>query len=180
MTREELEVLANVRIASPCPVRWAEMRGDGQRRFCNQCRQHVHKLSELKTADVVALLRAAKTERTCVQVFYRLDGTVLTKDCASAWSVGLSEAVRRVGPFVWASSVVGAFTLFTVALALTVLTLFTDELHSLVGMSSGGLPGSTPVVKRVAPPRAHPARSLGDDSTVVNAPAAAPAPAPAR
>lgn len=158
MTREELEALANVRIASPCPVRWSDMRGDEKRRFCAQCQTHVHKLSELSTREAVALLRAEDTARPCVQVFYRLDGTVMTKDCASAWSVGRSEAQRRFGSQLAAGSLLGAIALFTVAVALMLVTLFGDNLRALLGMSTGGLPGSPTVATRHALPPPPPGK----------------------
>lgn len=148
MTREEFEVLANVRIASPCPVRWSDMRGDEKRRFCGQCQQHVHKLSEMKTSEAVALLRSTKP--TCVRVFYRRDGTVMTKDCASAWSVGLSESTRRLGSMVHVGTALGAFTVFTVAVGFMLVTMFGDNVRALFGQSAGGLPGSTVVTRRVS------------------------------
>jgi hypothetical protein len=55
MTREDLELLAHVRIASPCPMKWSDMQGDHKKRLCGQCKLHVHKVSELTSAEAVVL-----------------------------------------------------------------------------------------------------------------------------
>ena len=145
MTREELELFANVRIASPCPMKWSEMQGDEKKRLCGQCNLHVHRVSELTTAEAVTLFEKAGSDRVCAQLFYRLDGSVMTKDCPSAWSVGLSEAVRRVGSPT--GVITGALVLF-VAVALFVATLFADNLRTLLGYSSGGVSVSPVVSSR--------------------------------
>ena len=44
------ELLANVKVASPCSARWGHMIGDDRARFCAQCQKHVDNLSNL-TAD---------------------------------------------------------------------------------------------------------------------------------
>lgn len=142
MTREELELFANVRVASPCPMKWSDMQGDEKKRLCQQCNLHVHKVSELTTEEAVGLFRKVGTERVCAQLFYRLDGTVMTKDCPSAWSVGLSEAVRRVGP---ATGVVTGALVLLIALVLAVVTLFGDNVRMLFGASAGDLVVAPPV-----------------------------------
>ena len=118
---------------------------------------------------MLALLKKGETERVCVQLYYRLDGTVMTKDCKSAWSVGVSEAARHVGRFMTVGSVVGGAAVLMLAFVLFVVTLFGDNIKALMGMSAGGLAGSTSVVPRRAKkaPRVHPVTS-------------ASAPAPAR
>jgi hypothetical protein len=161
MTRDELELLATVRIATPCPVRWKEMTGDEKRRFCATCRLHVYRLAELRTEEAVALLQASRTERVCAQVVYRLDGTVMTKDCASSWRVGCSEAVRRLAPVVSVGSVAGFALVMMAAVALGLLVLVGDNVRALFGASAGGaLAGTTPVVRRAA--SQPPAASAGD------------------
>jgi hypothetical protein len=152
MTRDDLERLAPVHIASPCPARWSDMQGDEKRRFCGDCRLHVHKLSELRTADVRALLDAAKRERVCVRLYERLDGTILTKDCPSAWSVGLAEATRRVGPVVGAGTAIGVLVVMAAAVLLALATLFGDNVRALFGGSTmGALAGDENVTRRARP-----------------------------
>jgi hypothetical protein len=72
-----------VDIASPCPVNWASMSGDDQRRFCSQCKLHVYNLSEMSERQAEEFLRkqSAEKKRSCLRFFRRADGTILTKDC---------------------------------------------------------------------------------------------------
>jgi hypothetical protein len=142
MTREDLELFAHVRVAAPCPMKWSEMQGDEKKRLCGQCNLHVHKVSELTTDEAVALFRKVGTERVCAQLFWRLDGTVMTKDCPSAWSVGLSEAVKRVGP---ATGVVAATLVFVVACVVALSVLFGDNVRRLFGTTAGDLVVAPPI-----------------------------------
>jgi carboxypeptidase family protein len=83
--------LDHLRIASPCPVGWAQMSGDDRVRFCEQCSLRVYNLSELTRSEAEALI--ANTEgRICARLFRRSDGTIITKDCP----VGLRAIRRRV------------------------------------------------------------------------------------
>lgn len=84
-----IEVLNNVRVASPCSVPWNKMHGDDRVRFCSQCELHVFNLSSLSTNEAADLV--LKTEgRMCVRFYRRSDGTMLTSDCP----IGL-RAIRR-------------------------------------------------------------------------------------
>lgn len=145
MTHEDLELLAHVRIASPCAMKWSDMQGDEKKRLCGQCNLHVHKVSALTTAEAVALFRQP-SGRVCAQLFRRLDGTVMTKDCPSAWAVGLSEAVKRVGP---ATGILTGALVVLVAVVLGLATLFGDNVRALFGQS-GGLAGEEIVTPRSA------------------------------
>ena len=149
MTREDLELLAHVRIASPCPMKWSDMQGDEKKRLCAQCNLHVHKVSELTTAETVALFRQP-SGRVCAQLFHRLDGTVMTKDCPSAWAVGVSEAIRRFGP---ATGIVSGGLVLLVAAVLALATLFGDNLRMLFGSSGGAIAGGPPPPAITAPLR---------------------------
>ena len=83
-------LLTNLRVASPCPARWADMTGDDRARFCAQCQKHVYNLSEMTAEDASELIRE-KEGRLCVRFFQRADGTVLTADCP----VGAAAVWRR-------------------------------------------------------------------------------------
>jgi len=83
------DLLNSLRIASPCPVNWAQMTGDDQKRHCSLCNLHVYNISEMTRRDAVALI-AGSEGRICARLFRRTDGTVITRDCP----VGL-RAVRR-------------------------------------------------------------------------------------
>jgi hypothetical protein len=84
-------LLDGISIASPCTADWNQMAGDARRRFCAQCKLHVHDLSGMTAAEATALLRTAAQGRVCVRLFRRADGTVLTRDCP----VGLRQRLRR-------------------------------------------------------------------------------------
>lgn len=67
-------------ISSPCTVPWESMTGDEARRFCGQCRLHVHDTSQMSRRRVRALLTNTNGE-CCLRVWRRPDGRVITKDC---------------------------------------------------------------------------------------------------
>jgi hypothetical protein len=87
---ETLNVLNDLRIASPCPATWDAMQGDERVRFCDSCSKHVYNISNLTAQAAVSLIRESEG-RLCVRLYRRKDGTVLTADCP----VGLRSAVRR-------------------------------------------------------------------------------------
>jgi len=77
-TNEQL--LASVRIASPCTARWEDMDGDERSRFCRHCTKHVYNFSEMTAQEVADLVRAREGQ-LCGRFYQRADGTVLTADC---------------------------------------------------------------------------------------------------
>lgn len=85
------ELLAKIRIASPCSARWEDMTGDERARFCGQCSKHVYHLSAM-TADEAAAIIREKEGKLCVRFYQRRDGTVLTADCP----IGAMQFVRRL------------------------------------------------------------------------------------
>jgi hypothetical protein len=76
----ELPLLAQVQVASPCKVRWDDMRGDERVRFCGRCEKNVYDLSSVNALQAESLLRE-HGESMCVRFFRRSDGTILTSDC---------------------------------------------------------------------------------------------------
>jgi len=88
--RNALELLDDIRVASPCDAKWEEMTGDDQSRYCNHCDKHVYNLSAL-TADAALQLVREKEGNLCGRFYRRADGTVLTADCP----VGVHHRVRR-------------------------------------------------------------------------------------
>lgn len=102
-----MALLDQIAIASPCSANWHDMRGDARRRFCAQCKLHVHDLSAMTRDEAEALLQAASGGRVCVRLHRRADGRVLTRDCP----VGLRQRLRTA----WARAAALAFALWTVA-----------------------------------------------------------------
>ena len=83
--------LNRLRIASPCPTTWEQMKGDDRTRFCDLCNLHVYNIAELTASEAKSLI--ANTDgRICARLYRRSDGTVITKDCP----VGLRAIRRRV------------------------------------------------------------------------------------
>lgn len=98
-----LPQLEQIRIASPCGVRWEEMTGDDVRRHCAHCDMQVTNLSAMSRAEAEAFLESASERgssgRVCVRLYRRADGTVLTRDCpvgVHAARVRLAKAGARV------------------------------------------------------------------------------------
>ncbi len=70
----------SLRIATPCPVSWADMTGDARKRFCGQCSLHVYDVSELTRGEAETLIRSSEG-RVCMRLHRRADGRIVTKDC---------------------------------------------------------------------------------------------------
>jgi hypothetical protein len=90
MRRQEFNV-NNLKIASPCPMSWDQMKGDDRSRHCSLCELNVHNIAGLSTTEVEDLITTSG-ERLCVRLFRRSDGTVITHDCP----VGLRKYRQRV------------------------------------------------------------------------------------
>lgn len=105
---EQRDLLARLRVASPCRVGWETMTGDERVRFCQACSLHVYNFSEM-TADEVRALISRAEERVCGRLYRRADGTVITRDCP----VGL-RAVRRRMARAATASLAAIISLFSV------------------------------------------------------------------
>jgi hypothetical protein len=80
-----------IQIASPCTANWDAMKGDERIRHCEECHLNVFNISEMTRDEATAFL-AERTGRTCVRMFKRADGTVITRDCP----VGLAALRARL------------------------------------------------------------------------------------
>jgi hypothetical protein len=57
-------------IDNPCHVDWARMtHREASKRFCGDCRKHVHDLSSMSLPDARALLKSKATEELCIRYF---------------------------------------------------------------------------------------------------------------
>jgi hypothetical protein len=83
-----LDVLGEVRIASPCPASWDEMTGDERARHCSACSRTVYDLSRMTAVEAVDLLTANGWD-ACVRLYRRPDGTVKTSDCPAGSGRGV-------------------------------------------------------------------------------------------
>lgn len=80
-----------IQIASPCTANWDAMKGDERMRHCEECQLNVFNISDMTRDEATAFL-AERTGRTCVRMFKRADGTVITRDCP----VGLAALRARL------------------------------------------------------------------------------------
>ena len=87
---EDIPLLANVRIAAPCPANWNEMVGGDRVRYCRSCEKNVYNLSEMSQNDAESLLKTHEGH-LCVRYYRRNDGTIMTNNCP----VGL-RTIRKV------------------------------------------------------------------------------------
>src|SRR5947208_1610742 len=63
----DIILLEQVRVASPCHAAWEAMQGDDRVRYCDQCRLDVYNLSGLEVREAAALVR--QTERRLCRRF---------------------------------------------------------------------------------------------------------------
>src|SRR4051812_23738688 len=66
-----------LRVGTPCPKQWEEMRGDAKRRFCDQCQLHVHNLSAMSRRERDRFVQESGG-RGCIAYQLRPDGTMMT------------------------------------------------------------------------------------------------------
>ena len=86
-----LNVLKDIRIASPCSMRWDEMVGDEKRRHCGACDLPVHNFAAMTPREIEALVANAGG-RVCARLYRRADGTILTAN----GPVGLAAVRAKV------------------------------------------------------------------------------------
>ena len=79
--------LSDLRIPVPCPMRWGELQGDEQKRFCSACSLHVHDTAQLTRSEARELLGRA-SGRICLRIEYDASG-------AARFRVGRWARIRR-------------------------------------------------------------------------------------
>jgi len=83
--------LDQVKIASPCSAEWSKMEGDEKIRFCSECKKNVYNLSSMNRSEAEEFLHELEGV-SCVRLFRRGDGTVITDDCP----VGVRETRKAI------------------------------------------------------------------------------------
>lgn len=92
--RLHLPLVAQAKIASPCPEIWETMQGEGAVRACSRCDQEVFDLGAMTLMEADTLIRDRVGQRTCIRLHRRTDGTMMFADC----EVGASGVrTRRIG-----------------------------------------------------------------------------------
>ena len=75
MRREELT------IETPCAKDWTGMKpADAKKRFCDECKMHVHDLASLSKREAKTLLSGDATEGLCIRYLYDQHGEVVFRD----------------------------------------------------------------------------------------------------
>lgn len=113
--------LDDVRIASPCNMKWQDMTGGERVRHCAACQKSVFNLSGMKRSEALDLLRATEG-KICARFYRRKDGTILTADC----SVGVALLARKtkravIGAAIATLGAVGALLAFLASAPATTL-----------------------------------------------------------
>jgi len=98
--------LDRLRIASPCDVGWANMRGDDKVRFCDKCQLHVYNITIMGRAEAELFFSERVGWQTCVHAYRRADGTILLQDCPVGRRLARQAAARLAGS---AAAAIGAF-----------------------------------------------------------------------
>lgn len=87
--------LEQLRISSPCPANWDEMKGDDQVRHCKLCRLNVYNFAEMSRPEIEAVIQKSEG-KLCVRLYRRQDGTVITRDCPKGLRALKQRAVKRL------------------------------------------------------------------------------------
>lgn len=98
-----------LRVAKPCTALWSEMKGDGQRRFCESCKKNVYNVAGMTEGEVKELVSKSES-MPCMRLSLRADKTVITRDCP----VGVARFRQKVA----------LSALACLALGFTVVTAF--------------------------------------------------------
>ena len=95
MIRQRKVNLDQISIAAPCPIKWDDMAGDEQIRFCALCELNVYNISEMTRTDAQTFL-SNQTGKMCLRLYRRKDGTLITKDCPIGRRIadGVARRVR--------------------------------------------------------------------------------------
>lgn len=92
-----------IRISEPCTVDWETMHGDAKRRFCDQCRKHVHNLSAMSEPEAQQVIGQGNV---CVRFRYDAQGNVRhTRHGRLARAVALGTALFGAIPALAAPAV---------------------------------------------------------------------------
>jgi Carboxypeptidase regulatory-like domain len=84
-------MIDTIRIASPCPANWEQMKGDDRVRHCDACNLNVYNLAAFTEVEIRDLV-ANRKGRLCGRIYQRRDGTVLTQNCP----VGMRAVALRI------------------------------------------------------------------------------------
>lgn len=79
MTDQPLPAEPALRIHTPCPMSWDDLKGDDKKRFCSQCSLHVLDAAHLSQGEAQALVANA-TARVCMRMQLDSSGAPIFRD----------------------------------------------------------------------------------------------------
>jgi hypothetical protein len=144
-----MSALDNLQIATPCPMKWSNMKGDDRKRRCERCRLDVYNLSKLPEREATELI----SKKVCVTFLRRADGTVITGDCRGGFSAHFWEkfgSMERTGLILLFGAV------FTALFFATVITIFGDNIRWYFGAGATGAIAAGPVSPATRSPKPLP------------------------
>lgn len=94
----------DLRISSPCPKSWDDLRGDDRVRYCDDCKLNVYNLAEMSRPEIEALVRRS-SGRVCGRLFLRGDRTATLRSCPK----GDAAALLRKGAVLAGALALAAF-----------------------------------------------------------------------
>jgi hypothetical protein len=140
----------DLQVATPCKANWNEMTGDEQKRMCGMCHMNVYNLSSMTLEEAEALVLNAEG-RTCIRMYRRADGTVITKDCPVGIAARVKLGMKKT--FAIASGVAAIIIAWAINArpegGLTVWEQIAAKLNMGVGCTTGG--GRAMMGEMVAP-----------------------------
>ncbi len=81
-------------IASPCSKDWDTMTAAGRKRFCSDCKKHVHDMSCMSRSEAGAFLREHAGQHLCVRYAHDSAGNLLFAPAELIATSSLMSAVR--------------------------------------------------------------------------------------
>lgn len=110
MPHEAENIWENIQIAKPCKAKWDQMSGDEKVRACNLCKMNVYNVAMMTKEEAEQLFAANDSTgtRTCIRLWRRADGTIITRNCPKAlqaikvriWSIWASIAAVIGGMYI--------------------------------------------------------------------------------
>ncbi len=83
-------------IASPCNKDWDTMTAAGRKRFCSDCKKHVHDMSCMSRSEAGAFLREHAGQHLCVRYAHDSAGNLLFAPAEVIAASSLMSAIRGI------------------------------------------------------------------------------------
>jgi hypothetical protein len=117
LPRARLPLLDQVTIKTPCRESWDGMTGDDRVRFCARCSKDVYDLSAMTEDEAETFLAThLDDENTCVRLYRRPDGRILTSECVQGARTRHARKVAAGVAFGLCASFAGTLALANVHL----------------------------------------------------------------